>query len=118
VRILLLLQVDGEVNDEWFRELWISQFPCLRNANTNCSIPQSLNQSNVGLDWSWPAVSRIYDGVYVFAHAVHNAIVDTCPDAFFESPHKSAMLKKCLNGRKVLKYMKVSNTGSLHALFI
>jgi hypothetical protein len=97
----------GRINDEWFGELWRNQFPCTAVANSTCS-PQSLGDSQIQLQWQWPRICRVYDGVYVYATAMHKTIVNHCPEMFRKQPQQSTALKKCLNGVHMLSYLKVS----------
>lgn len=100
----------GGTNDEWFGELWRNQLPCVSEANSTCS-PRSLNESQVDLDWRWPKLCRVYDGVYVFATAMHKAVVDNCPEVFSKPHQQLLILKDCLNGVRMLSYLKVRVSG-------
>jgi len=117
---MICFQGPDQINDEWFAELWRYQFPC--NGNSTCGSRQSLNQSQVPFTWSWPSISRTYDGVFVYATALHNAISDICPEAFNKSPRQATILKRCLRGDIVLNYLKVrcskNRCMAWHNLFV
>jgi len=98
-------QVACTEDDVWFREYWRYLFDC--SSDDECQSKQSLNQSTTPIDWNWGISSRNYDGVYVYAHAIHNAIAEKCPNAFLESTRQSEILASCLNGSTVLQYLKV-----------
>jgi hypothetical protein len=107
LRTYCSLQGPEEIDDEWFGELWMHQFPCSDSSNVSCALWESLNQSKVPMVWPWQHFDRVYDGVGVFAHAINSAINQTCPDAFLKSPKQREQLDQCLNGHTMLKYLKV-----------
>ena len=101
-------QEPGEVDGEWITELWSAMFNCSGIGNVGCMSGKTLNQSTTPVDWWMPETSRNYDGVYVFAHALHNAIADNCPDVFLKSPDQSPRLKQCMANVDLLRYLKAS----------
>jgi hypothetical protein len=100
-----MLQPTCADNEQWFREYWQAMFKC--SSDTECQAWQSLNQAPEAIQWVWGMTSRVYDGVYVYARAMHQAINETCPDAFKKSANQSAIINNCLDGQKMLKYLKV-----------
>jgi hypothetical protein len=59
------------------------------------------------MEMTWPEICRIYDGTYVYANAIHRTIAENCPEAFGKSPEQPTQLTDCLNGLRMLKYLKV-----------
>ena len=105
------LQLMCADSDQWFREFWEATFKCGSTGAISCDRWNSLNETT-NVDWWWGMNSRVYDGVHVYAHAIHRAIADHCPQAFIKSPQQSSIIKQCLNGELVLAYLKVCQATS------
>ena len=105
-------------DDVWFVELWENVFNCsfdddgTTTSNTSCadSSPASSTTMTMTLgsmkvfddDWEVPHTSRIYDGTYVYAHALHALIAERCPSAFVDR----RLLNGCFAGPDLLRQLK------------
>ena len=93
-----------EPDDSWLPALWQYYFSCpspVSAKSCNMSVPIDLALTEI-FSWNWQLVSRTFDGVYVYANALHTLIERECPQGF----HVKSILKDCITGPKLLFYLK------------
>ena len=86
----------------WYRDLWQQVHHCTWNSNFNnsCEGYDRLPERDMTVSY-WPIKMR--DGIYTIAHAAHNLINESCPDAF----HNTTLLTPaCINGPALLTAIK------------
>lgn len=101
-------------DDFWLSSLWESTFNCqllLTNATNlpTCNFTSDGLLDKLQATWSWSLPVRTYDGVDVYARAVDQLIRDECPEAFANK----SLLSRCIDGSKLLQYLKNSTTDGV-----
>ncbi len=92
---------DNSSGNPWMLDLWTKYYNCEWNeaAAVSCEdyrfVPKVEQEVTT---WA----SKQYDGVWVFAHALHALILDRCPRAF-QDP---SVLRTCIEGKVLLSFMK------------
>ena len=98
----LKLTPANKAENPWIRRQWEMLYGCTWNnetADTSCSTYIDTPKRDQPLA---SYLSFYIDGVYAYAHALHNMISDRCPSAFEDH----TLLKLCLNGPSILSYVR------------
>ena len=96
------LLVESNVRNPWFRDFYQQKFDCSvgKNcSNINITAPPDYKQSIL--------VPLVIDAVYSAAHAIHNSIMDNCPQPAVSHPnnHSCRGQNNTISGEMLANYL-------------
>ena len=92
----------------WFKPLWEMQYDCKWDGS-EAGCQKYANEPLPDIERPLTSVNVFYDGAYVYAKAIDTLIRNECPAAFTDK----TKLSSCLQGDKLLSYMKNLNFKGL-----
>ena len=93
----------GDAATPWVAPAWEVYLECSwTNSSMQSCHNVSLHDVRANLEIKMTTSYRLYDGVYVFAHALHQLVQDQCPEVF----QRQANITDCVDGERLLPYVR------------